>query len=133
VVAALLVGLVVLDTSLVVFSRTRGGRGLLVGGRDHLTHRVARRLGSSRRVAMALGLAQCIICAITVTVAAVNVLWILMVGSVAATLGLMVILVLETPPWFERRATSVLPIGSAHLAVAGEIGSESGTAQPARV
>jgi hypothetical protein len=82
---------------------------------------------------MALGLAQCIVCAITVAIAAINVLWILMAGSVAATLGLMVILVLETPPWFERRGTSVLPIGSPQLAIAGEIGSEPGSASAAHV
>src|SRR3954447_15012476 len=45
IVAALLVGLVVLDTTLVVVSRSRGGRPVLSGGRDHLSHRIARRLG----------------------------------------------------------------------------------------
>jgi UDP-GlcNAc:undecaprenyl-phosphate GlcNAc-1-phosphate transferase len=114
VVAALLVGLVVLDTSLVVFSRTRGGRGVLVGGRDHLTHRLERRLGSPRRVAMALGVVQCVVCAVAVAVAAVNVLWILMVGSVVATVGVLIILTLDGEPWFDRHAVPAI-VEAAHI------------------
>ncbi|HEV2777073.1 MAG TPA: MraY family glycosyltransferase, partial [Solirubrobacteraceae bacterium] len=38
--AALLVGLVILDTTLVVISRRRRGVSLMTGGRDHLTHRL---------------------------------------------------------------------------------------------
>jgi UDP-GlcNAc:undecaprenyl-phosphate GlcNAc-1-phosphate transferase len=124
VVAGLLVGLVVLDTTLVVFSRLRGGRGVLVGGRDHLTHRLAKRLGSPRRVAVAFATTQVLLCAATVTVAAVNVLWILMVGSVVATLGLLAISVLETPPWFERRSTASFGAAGSKFAMAGEPGSD---------
>lgn len=125
VVAGLLVGLVVLDTSLVVFSRTRGGRGVFSGGRDHLTHRLATRFGSPRRVAAVLGSVQLVLCAVTVSVAAVNVLWILMVGSVTVTLGAVLILVLEAPPWFERRHAVRLGVAASQLAVATEGASES--------
>jgi hypothetical protein len=45
-IAALLTGLVILDTTLVVISRRRRGVQLLTGGRDHLTHRL---LGSPGR------------------------------------------------------------------------------------
>src|SRR5579884_883045 len=40
VIGALLVGLVIFDTTLVTISRSRAGRSVLVGGRDHTTHRL---------------------------------------------------------------------------------------------
>ena len=43
----LILGLVILDTTLVTVSRRRGGRPLMTGGRDHLTHRL--RTASRRR------------------------------------------------------------------------------------
>ncbi len=58
VIAALVVGLVIFDTSLVIFSRLRRGAPLLTGGRDHVTHRLLGPLKSTRRVAVALALAQ---------------------------------------------------------------------------
>ncbi len=48
VIGPLLVGLVILDTTLVTVSRTRGHRAVLSGGRDHLTHRLVNGLGSPR-------------------------------------------------------------------------------------
>ena len=54
--AALLAGLPVLDTTLVMVSRRRAGVPLLTGGRDHLTHRLFTRLGSPRTVALTLAL-----------------------------------------------------------------------------
>jgi UDP-GlcNAc:undecaprenyl-phosphate GlcNAc-1-phosphate transferase len=99
VVAALLVALVILDSTLVTVSRSRGRRQVLVGGRDHLTHRLVRRLGSPRRVALGLAVAQLSLSAVTVTVASVSVLWILTVGSVVATLGVLTIWTLESAPW----------------------------------
>jgi UDP-GlcNAc:undecaprenyl-phosphate GlcNAc-1-phosphate transferase len=53
-----LLGIPILDTSLVSFSRWRRGVSLIDGGRDHLTHRLLPRLGSPRRVAAAVGCAQ---------------------------------------------------------------------------
>jgi UDP-GlcNAc:undecaprenyl-phosphate GlcNAc-1-phosphate transferase len=58
------VGLPILDTALVVFSRRRGGRPILSGGRDHLTHRLGSRLGSARFVALCLASAQAVLCLI---------------------------------------------------------------------
>ena len=106
IVAALLVAAVILDTSLVVFSRRRGGRPVLVGGRDHLSHRLRGRLESPRRVAATLAGAQLAVAGIAVLVAAIDVLWILMFGSVVATLGVVAIVVLEGPLFFERRAAA---------------------------
>ena len=48
---ALLVGLPILDVTLVSVSRTRRGVSLMTGGRDHLTHRMLLRLHSPRLVA----------------------------------------------------------------------------------
>ena len=58
------VGLVVFDTTLVVFSRLRRGAGLFMGGRDHLTHRLLDILGSPQRVALVLAGAQAALCAV---------------------------------------------------------------------
>ena len=57
-----LVGLAVLDTTLVVVSRIRRGVGVLTGGRDHLTHRLLRLLGTPRLVALTLASAQAALC-----------------------------------------------------------------------
>jgi UDP-GlcNAc:undecaprenyl-phosphate/decaprenyl-phosphate GlcNAc-1-phosphate transferase len=57
------VGLVVLDTTLVVVSRVRRGAPVLSGGRDHTTHRLLRLLDTPSRVAFALGAAQAALCA----------------------------------------------------------------------
>jgi UDP-GlcNAc:undecaprenyl-phosphate GlcNAc-1-phosphate transferase len=102
VIAALLVGLVILDTALVTFSRLRGGRPVLIGGRDHLTHRLLKPLGSVQRVAFILGLAQLALCGVTVAVATTNVRWIIIVGWVFASLGVLIIWALDSRPWFER-------------------------------
>jgi len=61
VAALLLVGLPLVDTTLVVVSRTRRGISILTGGRDHLTHRTRRRLRNARAVAAALGSVQAVI------------------------------------------------------------------------
>jgi UDP-GlcNAc:undecaprenyl-phosphate/decaprenyl-phosphate GlcNAc-1-phosphate transferase len=57
-VGLLLVGIPALDTSLVIVSRRRRGVSVLLGGRDHLTHRTHAVLRSTRAVALALGASQ---------------------------------------------------------------------------
>jgi UDP-GlcNAc:undecaprenyl-phosphate GlcNAc-1-phosphate transferase len=57
-----LVGLAVLDTTLVVVSRLRRGVGVLTGGRDHLTHRLLKVLGTPQMVALTLAGAQAALC-----------------------------------------------------------------------
>ena len=49
-------------------SRRRAGVSLLTGGRDHLTHRLAVRLGSARTVALTLGAAQAALGAVAIGV-----------------------------------------------------------------
>lgn len=65
-VALLLVGIPVLDTSLVIVSRRRRGVSILKGGRDHLTHRARRFLPSARAVALALGAVQAVVSVVAV-------------------------------------------------------------------
>ncbi len=62
----LLVGVPALDTSLVIVSRRRRGVSILTGGRDHLTHRTRRRMGTARRVAVVLGSAQALVSGLVV-------------------------------------------------------------------
>lgn len=57
----LLVGVPALDTCLVIVSRRRKGISVMTGGRDHLTHRTRRRLGSARTVAFMLGSVQALV------------------------------------------------------------------------
>jgi UDP-GlcNAc:undecaprenyl-phosphate/decaprenyl-phosphate GlcNAc-1-phosphate transferase len=64
--AALMVGVVILDTTLVSISRTRRGVTLATGGRDHLTHRLSLVLGSPRAVAGALAIVQATLCALAI-------------------------------------------------------------------
>jgi UDP-GlcNAc:undecaprenyl-phosphate/decaprenyl-phosphate GlcNAc-1-phosphate transferase len=64
--AALLAGLPVIDTALVLISRRRSGIPLVMGGTDHMTHRLLMRLGSARNVALVLGGIQSLLGAIAV-------------------------------------------------------------------
>jgi UDP-GlcNAc:undecaprenyl-phosphate GlcNAc-1-phosphate transferase len=56
--SAPLVGVAIFDTTLVVVSRARRRVTVLAGGRDHVTHRLLRRLGSERAVCLTLALSQ---------------------------------------------------------------------------
>jgi UDP-GlcNAc:undecaprenyl-phosphate GlcNAc-1-phosphate transferase len=97
--AVVLVGLPALDTALVIVSRKRRGVGICTGGRDHLTHRLRARLGTPRRVAMALATGQAFLCG------AGAVLYefrdsIAMAGSLTLILvGILVVALLESPEW----------------------------------
>ena len=53
-VMVVMVGLPAFDTALVIVSRLRRRVNVLSGARDHLTHRLLKRLGSTRRVAVVL-------------------------------------------------------------------------------
>lgn len=108
---ALVVGLPILDTTLVILSRRRRGVPLVTGGRDHLTHRLLARLGSTHRVAAVLACAQgaLVISAVVghaggrVTIGILAVAWTL-AGMVA--LG-----VLESPGWRQPRPTAAVAPG----------------------
>ncbi len=104
VIAALLVALVIFDTTLVTVSRSRGGRGVLTGGRDHLTHRLAGRLGSPRRVALTLALAQLFVCGVTIGVSQAGVGWVLLAGGLSVIVAIVMLWQLESAAWFQQPA-----------------------------
>lgn len=56
--SCLLVAVPILDMGAVIVSRLRRGVGVFIGGRDHLTHRIYRHLGSERSVALVLLVCQ---------------------------------------------------------------------------
>ena len=107
VIAGLLVGLVILDTTLVTISRSRAGRPVLSGGRDHLTHRLAHRLGAPRKVALGLGITQLVACSLTIAVAQAGVGWVLLAGAVGAALGAVLIWQFESSPRFRESPARV--------------------------
>jgi UDP-GlcNAc:undecaprenyl-phosphate GlcNAc-1-phosphate transferase len=106
--AALILGLVILDTMLVIVSRRRGGRPLMTGGRDHLTHRLRTRLRTPRAVAISLAAAQLALCAATIGVAQAGVVGMLGLAGLAIAGAVWAIGQLEQQPWFDAPAAKVL-------------------------
>lgn len=98
-VGALLVALPILDTTLVVVSRTRRGLSVMTGGRDHLTHRMRARLGSPRMVAVALAVAQGAFCSAALLAAELAATPKLTVVLLAAMVAALALVVLERPGW----------------------------------
>lgn len=93
-----MVGLPILDTTLVVISRRRGGRPLLLGGRDHLTHRLRAMLGDSvRAVVLTLATIQATLCMIAVGLSQLSAGFAMAAAAVFAAAGGFAIFVLETP------------------------------------
>jgi UDP-GlcNAc:undecaprenyl-phosphate GlcNAc-1-phosphate transferase len=98
-VAVVLIGLPALDTALVVVSRVRRNIGVFTGGRDHLTHRLRQKLGSARRVALALAASQAFLCGLGAVLFGLSES-IAALGSVALiVLGVAVVALLESPGW----------------------------------
>jgi len=93
--AALLVGLVILDTTLVVISRRRRGVTLLTGGRDHLTHRLLGIVGSPQRVAATLAIAQLSLCSIALSAAGMGRVALLWIAAAVVIAGIATIAALE--------------------------------------
>jgi UDP-GlcNAc:undecaprenyl-phosphate GlcNAc-1-phosphate transferase len=106
-----IVALPILDTTLVVISRRRGGRPILSGGRDHLTHRLRAVLGSPRLVALTLATAQAGLCITGVLLAQAAIAWVVVVGIAYLGAACTVIYTLES----RMRVTTVVgstgPIG----------------------
>jgi len=100
VAAAPLVGLPILDTTLVMVSRGRRGIALFSGGRDHLTHRLLRRLGTPRRVALALAICQAALCAVGLALLGATGTAVIASGCAYITLGSIAIMVLDLTPSF---------------------------------
>jgi UDP-GlcNAc:undecaprenyl-phosphate GlcNAc-1-phosphate transferase len=92
-----MVGLPILDTTLVVISRRRGGRPVLSGGRDHLTHRLKAMLGSVRAVVIALALVQATLCLMGLGAAQLGAGVSVAAAATFIVAGAFAIFVLETP------------------------------------
>lgn len=98
-VGAMLVGLPILDTTLVSVSRLRRGVSIVTAGRDHLTHRLLSRAGTPRRVCTALVLAQVLLSGLAVAGARTGEGATLAVAGVSVALGLGALVLLEAPSW----------------------------------
>ena len=105
---ALILGLAILDTSLVMVSRRRGGRPLMTGGRDHLTHRLHTQLDTPRAVAGSLAVAQLSLCSLAIVAGLVGVGAILGVTALVLGAGALAITRLERNPWFDAPAAQIL-------------------------
>jgi UDP-GlcNAc:undecaprenyl-phosphate GlcNAc-1-phosphate transferase len=92
-----LVGLAVLDTTLVVVSRLRRGVGLFTGGRDHLTHRLLTVVGTPQKVALAIAGAQGALCALGFLLFDSSIVAVFSVASAYVILGAATIAALEWP------------------------------------
>jgi UDP-GlcNAc:undecaprenyl-phosphate GlcNAc-1-phosphate transferase len=106
--AALILGLVILDTTLVTISRRRGGRPLMTGGRDHLTHRLRNRLKTPRAVAASLAGGQLLLCAATIAVAQAGIAAMVVFASLIVAGAFWAIRMLEGSAWFDAPAAKVL-------------------------
>jgi UDP-GlcNAc:undecaprenyl-phosphate GlcNAc-1-phosphate transferase len=100
VAAAPVVGLPVLDTTMVMVSRARRGIPLFSGGRDHLTHRLLGSLGTPGTVAAALAIGQAVLCALGIALFDASETVVIATGIAYVLLGSLVILVLDLNPLF---------------------------------
>lgn len=104
-VAVVLVGLPALDTTLVVVSRLRRGAGVFTGGRDHLTHRLRAKLGTPRRVAAVLALAQAFFVGVGAVLVGVEDDYLAaFVATLLIMAGIGVVALLESPEWAPTQA-----------------------------
>jgi UDP-GlcNAc:undecaprenyl-phosphate GlcNAc-1-phosphate transferase len=108
--AALLAGLPVLDTTLVLVSRRRAGIPLLTGGRDHLTHRLFTRLGSPRTVAVTLACTQAVLGAIAIGVTELGQGSVIAAWSVWFVAAAAAVAMLETEGWAPVREARPTPV-----------------------
>jgi UDP-GlcNAc:undecaprenyl-phosphate GlcNAc-1-phosphate transferase len=93
----MMAGLPVLDMTLVIISRLRRGVPVGKGGRDHTTHRLRLKLGSTRLVALALASAQAALCLIAIEITSWSTGPVLVACGLAFALGVATIAVLELP------------------------------------
>ncbi len=103
--AVLLAGLPILDTLLVVVSRRRAGVSALLGGRDHLTHRLRRRAPSARAVALVLASAQAALCAAALAVTQLGDFSIVFSWGLLMVAAAVAVTALESRTWAPVRTT----------------------------
>jgi UDP-GlcNAc:undecaprenyl-phosphate GlcNAc-1-phosphate transferase len=125
-IGLLLVGIPALDTSLVIVSRRRRGVSVLLGGRDHLTHRTHTLLPNARAVALALGASQAALSVVAVLASRGEASLVVLSASayLLAAAGAIIVLdsrqpaeltALDTPPessvaWSSKRAIACLVV-----------------------
>jgi UDP-GlcNAc:undecaprenyl-phosphate GlcNAc-1-phosphate transferase len=100
-IPVLIVGVALFDTSLVIWSRWRGGRPVFQGGTDHTSHRLNLLLGSAARVALltyAAGVATGTVAALLLLTHAAWPAWI----AVAAAVSAGIVFTLRLERVFER-------------------------------
>ena len=117
--AAILAGLPLLDTGLVMVSRWRAGARLMLGGRDHLTHRLFTRLGSPRVVALTLGFVQAGLGAIAIGVVELGEGSILAAWTVWFVTAAAAVAMLETEGWAPVREGSTPPARRTKVTIPG--------------
>jgi UDP-GlcNAc:undecaprenyl-phosphate GlcNAc-1-phosphate transferase len=102
--AAPLAGLPILDTTLVVTSRLRRNAPVLSGHRDHLTHRLLGMIGSERKVAAVLAVAQAALCGISIALFQLDQATVVAATAIYLAVGTAIIALLETTAVVSARA-----------------------------
>jgi UDP-GlcNAc:undecaprenyl-phosphate GlcNAc-1-phosphate transferase len=95
--AGMLLAVPVLDTLLVVVSRSRRDVSLLTGGQDHLTHRLRARLGSTRAVVVRLALLQATVAAVAIVAFEAGRGAIVATAAAAIVIGCAIVAALDRP------------------------------------
>lgn len=101
VAAALVVGLPVFDTTLVVLSRRRRGAPVFSGATDHTTHRLLGALKSPRAVAAALAVAQAGLCGLAIEATRLGQTAAIALALFALVLGAAMIVAVDGPRWMQ--------------------------------
>ncbi|MBS0548329.1 MAG: undecaprenyl/decaprenyl-phosphate alpha-N-acetylglucosaminyl 1-phosphate transferase [Proteobacteria bacterium] len=97
--AALIAGLPIFDTTLVMISRRRRGVPLLTGGTDHTTHRLLVFLRTPRVVVSTLTTTQACLCAFAIEATRLGTVAVTAVGCAALVLAAASIAIAESPGW----------------------------------
>jgi UDP-GlcNAc:undecaprenyl-phosphate GlcNAc-1-phosphate transferase len=106
-ISAMLLALPVLDTLLVVISRTRRRVSIVTAGRDHLTHRLHTRFASARLVAAALAVTQIVVSFVAILAAEGGRTTIITTALGLLALGAGIVAVLEGPAWTVRQRSQL--------------------------
>ena len=97
--AILLVGLPIFDMTMVIVSRLRRKAPIYKGGRDHTTHRLLPKIGSTWGVALTLGLAQGALSLAAISLIEASRSAMFVGAGVAFVLGIATIALLESAPF----------------------------------
>jgi UDP-GlcNAc:undecaprenyl-phosphate GlcNAc-1-phosphate transferase len=97
--ASLLLAAPVLDTLLVIVSRSRRRVALTQGGQDHLTHRLERRVGSPLGVAVTIVAAQAAISAVALVAYDAGRAATVSIAFIAVAIGFALVALLDSAAW----------------------------------